>query len=163
MVPPFFCIIIQYNMMHSDVKISGTNSGIYNILIAVSVFLVFLYVPLVQTVIDGKVVESFTVAENIDKDSGGFYLFLIFLMAAAILVIGILKITLSKIFQHFVVSVVDFYYSLGFCVGLILMVVALSSQNTGTSYWGHEIRQMMGIGPYLLIFCSLTYFVAASG
>ena len=83
MVPPFFCIIIQYNMMHSDVKISGTNSGIYNILIAVSVFLVFLYVPLVQTVIDGKVVESFTVAENIDKDSGGFYLFLIFLMAAA--------------------------------------------------------------------------------
>ena len=65
-------------MMHSDVKISGTNSGIYNILIAVSVFLVFLYVPLVQTVIDGKVVESFTVAENIDKDSGGFYLFLIF-------------------------------------------------------------------------------------
>ena len=60
----FFCIIIQYNMMHSDVKISGTNSGIYNILIAVSVFLVFLYVPLVQTVIDGKVVESFTVAEN---------------------------------------------------------------------------------------------------
>lgn len=25
-------------MMHSDVKISGTNSGIYNILIAVSVF-----------------------------------------------------------------------------------------------------------------------------
>lgn len=163
MVPPFFCIIIQYNMMHSDVKISGTNSGIYNILIAVSVFLVFLYVPLVQTVIDGKVVESFTVAENIDKDSGGFYLFLIFLMAAAILVIGILKITLSKIFQHFVVSVVDFYYSLGFCVGLILMVVALSSQNTGTSYWGHEIRQMMGIGPYLLIFCSLTYFVAALG
>lgn len=150
-------------MMHSDVKISGTNSGIYNILIAVSVFLVFLYVPLVQTVIDGKVVESFTVAENIDKDSGGFYLFLIFLMAAAILVIGILKITLSKIFQHFVVSVVDFYYSLGFCVGLILMVVALSSQNTGTSYWGHEIRQMMGIGPYLLIFCSLTYFVAALG
>ena len=95
-------------MMHSDVKISGTNSGIYNILIAVSVFLVFLYVPLVQTVIDGKVVESFTVAENIDKGSGGFYLFLIFLMAAAILVIGILKITLSKIFQHFVVSVVDF-------------------------------------------------------
>lgn len=150
-------------MMHSDVKISGTNSGIYNILIAVSVFLVFLYVPLVQTVIDGKVVESFTVAENIDKDSGGFYLFLIFLMAAAILVIGILKITLSKIFQHFVVSVVDFYYSLGFCVGLILMTVALSSQNTGTSYWGHEIRQMMGIGPYLLIFCSLTYFVAALG
>jgi len=150
-------------MMHSDVKISGTNSGIYNILIAVSVFLVFLYVPLVQTVIDGKVVESFTVAENIDKDSGGFYLFLIFLMAAAILVIGILKITLSKIFQHFVVSVVDFYYSLGFCVGLILMVVALSSQNTGTSYWGHEIRQMMGIGPYLLMFCSLTYFVAALG
>lgn len=150
-------------MMHSDVKISGTNSGIYNILIAVSVFLVFLYVPLVQTVIDGKVVESFTVAENIDKDSGGFYLFLIFLMAAAILVIGILKITLSKIFQHFVVSVVDFYYSLGFCVGLILMVVALSSQNIGTSYWGHEIRQMMGIGPYLLIFCSLTYFVAALG
>ena len=150
-------------MMHSDVKISGTNSGIYNILIAVSVFLVFLYVPLVQTVIDGKVVESFTVAENIDKGSGGFYLFLIFLMAAAILVIGILKITLSKIFQHFVVSVVDFYYSLGFCVGLILMVVALSSQNTGTSYWGHEIRQMMGIGPYLLIFCSLTYFVAALG
>lgn len=150
-------------MMHSDVKISGTNSGIYNILIAVSVFLVFLYVPLVQTVIDGKVVESFTVAENIDKDSGGFYLFLIFLMAAAILVIGILKITLSKIFQHFVVSVVDFYYSLGFCVGLILMVVALSSQNTGTSYLGHEIRQMMGIGPYLLIFCSLTYFVAALG
>lgn len=150
-------------MMHSDVKISGTNSGIYNILIAVSVFLVFLYVPLVQTVIDGKVVESFTVAENIDKGSGGFYLFLIFLMAAAILVIGILKITLSKIFQHFVVSVVDFYYSLGFCVGLILMVVALSSQNTGTSYWGHEIRQMMGIWPYLLIFCSLTYFVAALG
>lgn len=150
-------------MMHSDVKISGTNSGIYNILIAVSVFLVFLYVPLVQTVIDGKVVESFTVAENIDKDSGGFYLFLIFLMAAAILVIGILKITLSKIFQHFVVSVVDFYYSLGFCVGLILMVVALSSQNTGTSLLGHEIRQMMGIGPYLLIFCSLTYFVAALG
>lgn len=150
-------------MMHSDVKISGTNSGIYNILIAVSVFLVFLYVPLVQTVIDGKVVESFTVAENIDKDSGGFYLFLIFLMAAAILVIGILKITLSKIFQHFVVSVVDFYYSLGFCVGLILMVVALSSQNTGTSYWGMKIRQMMGIGPYLLIFCSLTYFVAALG
>lgn len=150
-------------MMHSDVKISGTNSGIYNILIAVSVFLVFLYVPLVQTVIDGKVVESFTVAENIDKDSGGFYLFLIFLMAAAILVIGILKITLSKIFQHFVVSVVDFYYSLGFCVGLILMTVALSSQNTGTSYWGHEIRQMMGIGPFLLIFCSLTYFVAALG
>lgn len=149
-------------MMHSDVKISGTNSGIYNILIAVSVFLVFLYVPLVQTVIDGKVVESFTVAENIDKDSGGFYLFLIFLMAAAILVIGILKITLSKIFQHFVVSVVDFYYSLGFCVGLILMVVALSSQNTGTSYWGMK-RQMMGIGPYLLIFCSLTYFVAALG
>lgn len=150
-------------MMHSDVKISGTNSGIYNILIAVSVFLVFLYVPLVQTVIDGKVVESFTVAENIDKDSGGFYLFLIFLMAAAILVIGILKITLSKIFQHFVVSVVDFYYSLGFCVGLILMVVALSSQNTGTVLLGHEIRQMMGIGPYLLIFCSLTYFVAALG
>lgn len=149
-------------MMHSDVKISGTNSGIYNILIAVSVFLVFLYVPLVQTVIDGKVVESFTVAENIDKDSGGFYLFLIFLMAAAILVIGILKITLSKIFQHFVVSVVDFYYSLGFCVGLILMVVALSSQNTGVLL-GHEIRQMMGIGPYLLIFCSLTYFVAALG
>ena len=100
-------------MMHSDVKISGTNSGIYNILIAVSVFLVFLYVPLVQTVIDGKVVESFTVAENIDKGSGGFYLFLIFLMAAAILVIGILKITLSKIFQHFVVSVVDFYHDLG--------------------------------------------------
>nr|WP_303213374.1 energy transducer TonB [Bacteroides intestinalis] len=150
-------------MMHSDVKISGTNSGIYNILIAVSVFLVFLYVPLVQTVIDGKVVESFTVAENIDKGSGGFYLFLIFLMAAAILVIGILKITLSKIFQHFVVSVVDFYCSLGLCVGLILMVVVLSSQNTGTSYWGHEIRQMMGIGPYLLIFCSLTYFVAALG
>lgn len=150
-------------MMHSDVKISGTNSGIYNILIAVSVFLVFLYVPLVQTVIDGKVVESFTVAENIDKDSGGFYLFLIFLMAAAILVIGILKITLSKIFQHFVVSVVDFYYSLGFCVGLILMVVALSSQNNRDVLLGHEIRQMMGIGPYLLIFCSLTYFVAALG
>lgn len=149
-------------MMHSDVKISGTNSGIYNILIAVSVFLVFLYVPLVQTVIDGKVVESFTVAENIDKDSGGFYLFLIFLMAAAILVIGILKITLSKIFQHFVVSVVDFYYSLGFCVGLILMVVALSSQYRDVLL-GHEIRQMMGIGPYLLIFCSLTYFVAALG
>lgn len=150
-------------MMHSDVKISGTNSGIYNILIAVSVFLVFLYVPLVQTVIDGKVVESFTVAENIDKDSGGFYLFLIFLMAAAILVIGILKITLSKIFQHFVVSVVDFYCSLGLCVGFILMTVVLSSQDTGTSYWGHEIKQMMGIGPYLLIFCSLTYFVAALG
>lgn len=150
-------------MMHSDVKISGTNSGIYNILIAVSVFLVFLYVPLVQTVIDGKVVESFTVAENIDKDSGGFYLFLIFLMAAAILVIGILKITLSKIFQHFVVSVVDFYYSLGFCVGLILMVVALSSQKYRDVLLGHEIRQMMGIGPYLLIFCSLTYFVAALG
>ena len=150
-------------MMHSDVKISGTNSGIYNILIAVSVFLVFLYVPLVQTVIDGKVVESFTVAENIDKGSGGFYLFLIFLMAAAILVIGILKITLSKIFQHFVVSVVDFYCSLGLCVGFILMTVVLSSQDTGTSYWGHEIKQMIGIGPYLLIFCSLTYFVAALG
>lgn len=149
-------------MMHSDVKISGTNSGIYNILIAVSVFLVFLYVPLVQTVIDGKVVESFTVAENIDKDSGGFYLFLIFLMAAAILVIGILKITLSKIFQHFVVSVVDFYYSLGFCVGLILMVVALLPKYRDVLL-GHEIRQMMGIGPYLLIFCSLTYFVAALG
>nr|WP_233564191.1 energy transducer TonB [Bacteroides sp. AM16-24] len=150
-------------MMHSDVKISGTNSGIYNILIAVSVFLVFLYVPLVQTVIDGKVVESFTVAENIDKGSGGFYLFLIFLMAAAILVIGILKITLSKIFQHFVVSVVDFYYSLGLCVGFILMTVVLSSQDTGTSYWGHEIKQMIGIGPYLLTFCSLAYFAAALG
>ncbi|WP_353957550.1 TonB family protein [uncultured Bacteroides sp.] len=150
-------------MMHSDVKISGTNSGIYNILIAVSVFLVFLYVPLVQTVIDGKVVESFTVAENIDKDSGGFYLFLIFLMAAAILVIGILKITLSKIFQHFVVSVVDFYCSLGLCVGFILMTVVLSSQDTGTSYWGHEIKQMIGIGPYLLTFCSLAYFAAALG
>lgn len=150
-------------MMHSDVKISGTNSGIYNILIAVSVFLVFLYVPLVQTVIDGKVVESFTVAENIDKDSGGFYLFLISLMAAAILVIGILKITLSKIFQHFVVSVVDFYCSLGLCVGFILMTVVLSSQDTGTSYWGHEIKQMIGIGPYLLTFCSLAYFVAALG
>lgn len=149
--------------MHSDVKISGTNSGIYNILIAVSVFLVFLYVPLVQTVIDGKVVESFTVAENIDKDSGGFYLFLIFLMAAAILVIGILKITLSKIFQHFVVSVVDFYCSLGLCVGFILMTVVLSSQDTGTSYWGHEIKQMIGIGPYLLTFCSLAYFAAALG
>lgn len=150
-------------MMHSDVKISGTNSGIYNILIAVSVFLVFLYVPLVQTVIDGKVVESFTVAENIDKGSGGFYLFLIFLMAAAILVIGILKITLSKIFQHFVVSVVDFYCSLGLCVGFILMTVVLSSQDTGTSYWGHEIKQMIGIGPYLLTFCSLAYFAAALG
>ncbi len=150
-------------MMHSDVKISGTNSGIYNILIAVSVFLVFLYVPLVQTVIDGKVVESFTVAENIDKGSGGFYLFLISLMAAAILVIGILKITLSKIFQHFVVSVVDFYCSLGLCVGFILMTVVLSSQDTGTSYWGHEIKQMIGIGPYLLTFCSLAYFAAALG
>lgn len=150
-------------MMHSDVKISGTNSGIYNILIAVSVFLVFLYVPLAQTVIDGKVVESFTVAENIDKGSGGFYLFLIFLMAAAILVIGILKITLSKIFQHFVVSVVDFYCSLGLCVGFILMTVVLSSQDTGTSYWGHEIKQMIGIGPYLLTFCSLAYFAAALG
>lgn len=150
-------------MMHSDVKISGTNSGIYNILIAVSVFLVFLYVPLVQTVIDGKVVESFTVAENIDKGSGGFYLFLIFLMAAAILVIGILKITLSKIFQHFVVSVVDFYCSLGLCIGFILMTVVLSSQDTGTSYWGHEIKQMIGIGPYLLTFCSLAYFAAALG
>ena len=150
-------------MMHSDVKISGTNSGIYNILIAVSVFLVFLYVPLVQTVIDGKVVESFTVAENIDKGSGGFYLFLIFLMAAAILVIGILKITLSKIFQHFVVSVVDFYCSLGLCVGFILMTVVLSSQDTGTPYWGHEIKQMIGIGPYLLTFCSLAYFAAALG
>lgn len=150
-------------MMHSDVKISGTNSGIYNILVAVSVFLVFLYVPLVQTVIDGKVVESFTVAENIDKGSGGFYLFLIFLMAAAILVIGILKITLSKIFQHFVVSVVDFYCSLGLCVGFILMTVVLSSQDTGTSYWGHEIKQMIGIGPYLLTFCSLAYFAAALG
>lgn len=150
-------------MMHSDVKISGTNSGVYNILIAVSIFLVFLYVPLVQTVIDGNVVESFTVAENIDKDSGGFYLFLISLMAAAILVIGILKITLSKIFQHFVVSVVDFYCSLGLCVGFILMTVVLSSQDTGTSYWGHEIKQMIGIGPYLLTFCSLAYFVAALG
>lgn len=84
-------------------------------------------------------------------------------MAAAILVIGILKITLSKIFQHFVVSVVDFYCSLGLCVGFILMTVVLSSQDTGTSYWGHEIKQMIGIGPYLLIFCSLTYFVAALG
>ena len=36
-------------MMHSDVKISGTNSGIYNILIAVSVFLVFLYVAFIYS------------------------------------------------------------------------------------------------------------------
>ena len=84
-------------------------------------------------------------------------------MAAAILVIGILKITLSKIFQHFVVSVVDFYCSLGLCVGFILMTVVLSSQDTGTSYWGHEIKQMIGIGPYLLTFCSLAYFAAALG
>lgn len=149
--------------MYSDIKISGTNSGVYNILVAIFVFLVFLYVPLVQTVVDGKVVESFTVADNIDQNSGGFYLFLLILIAAAIFAIGVLKIVLSKVFQHFVVSVVDFYCSLGLCVGFILMTVVLSSQDTGTSYWGHEIKQMIGIGPYLLTFCSLAYFVAALG
>lgn len=157
----FFCIIIQYNMMHSDVKMPKSSSGICNILIAVLVFLIFLFAPLAQTVVNGEVLESFTVAENIDKGSGGFYLFLIFLMIVPVLVLGILKLKLPKVFQHFVVSVVDFYYSFSFCIGLVLMAFALGSQNAETSYWGHEVRQEMGIGPILLVLCSLPYFVTA--
>ena len=157
----FFCIIIQYNMMHSDVKMPKNSSGICNILIAVLVFLIFLFAPLAQTVVNGEILESFTVAENIDKGSGGFYLFLIFLMIVPVLVLGILKLKLPKVFQHFVVSVVDFYYSFSFCIGLVLMAFALGSQNAETSYWGHEVRQEMGIGPILLALCSLPYFVTA--
>lgn len=148
-------------MMHSDVKMPKNSSGICNILIAVLVFLIFLFAPLAQTVVNGEVLESFTVAENIDKGSGGFYLFLIFLMIVPVLVLGILKLKLPKVFQHFVVSVVDFYYSFSFCIGLVLMAFALGSQNAETSYWGHEVRQEMGIGPILLVLCSLPYFVTA--
>lgn len=148
-------------MMHSDVKMPKSSSGICNILIAVLVFLIFLFAPLAQTVVNGEVLESFTVAENIDKGSGGFYLFLISLMIVPVLVLGILKLKLPKVFQHFVVSVVDFYYSFGFCIGLVLMAFALGSQNAETSYWGHEVRQEMGIGPILLVLCSLPYFVTA--
>ena len=148
-------------MMHSDVKMPKSSSGICNILIAVLVFLIFLFAPLAQTVVNGEVLESFTVAENIDKGSGGFYLFLIFLMIVPVLVLGILKLKLPKVFQHFVVSVVDFYYSFSFCIGLVLMAFALGSQNAETSYWGHEVRQEMGIGPILLVLCSLPYFVTA--
>ena len=54
-------------MMHSDVKMPKSSSGICNILIAVLVFLIFLFAPLAQTVVNGEVLESFTVAENIDK------------------------------------------------------------------------------------------------
>lgn len=147
--------------MHSDVKMPKSSSGICNILIAVLVFLIFLFAPLAQTVVNGEVLESFTVAENIDKGSGGFYLFLIFLMIVPVLVLGILKLKLPKVFQHFVVSVVDFYYSFSFCIGLVLMAFALGSQNAETSYWGHEVRQEMGIGPILLVLCSLPYFVTA--
>lgn len=148
-------------MMHSDVKMPKNSSGICNILIAVLVFLIFLFAPLAQTVVNGEVLESFTVAENIDKGSDGFYLFLIFLMIVPVLVLGILKLKLPKVFQHFVVSVVDFYYSFSFCIGLVLMAFALGSQNAETSYWGHEVRQEMGIGPILLVLCSLPYFVTA--
>lgn len=148
-------------MMHSDVKMPKNSSGICNILIAVLVFLIFLFAPLAQTVVNGEILESFTVAENIDKGSGGFYLFLIFLMIVPVLVLGILKLKLPKVFQHFVVSVVDFYYSFSFCIGLVLMAFALGSQNAETSYWGHEVRQEMGIGPILLALCSLPYFVTA--
>ena len=148
-------------MMHSDVKMPKSSSGICNILIAVLVFLIFLFAPLAQTVVNGEVLESFTVAENIDKGSGGFYLFLIFLMIVPVLVLGILKLKLPKVFQHFVVSVVDFYYSFSFCIGLVLMAFALGSQNAETSYWGHEVRREMGIGPILLVLCSLPYFVTA--
>lgn len=148
-------------MMHSDVKMPKSSSGICNILIAVLVFLIFLFAPLAQTVVNGEVLESFTVAENIDKGSGGFYLFFIFLMIVPVLVLGILKLKLPKVFQHFVVSVVDFYYSFSFCIGLVLMAFALGSQNAETSYWGHEVRQEMGIGPILLVLCSLPYFVTA--
>ena len=148
-------------MMHSDVKMPKSSSGICNILIAVLVFLIFLFAPLAQTVVNGEVLESFTVAENIDKGSGGFYLFLIFLMIVPVLVLGILKLKLPKVFQHFVVSVVDFYYSVSFCIGLVLVAFALGSQNAETSYWGHEVRQEMGIGPILLVLCSLPYFVTA--
>lgn len=148
-------------MMHSDVKMPKSSSGICNILIAVLVFLIFLFAPLAQTVVNGEVLESFTVAENIDKGSGGFYLFLIFLMIVPVLVLGILKLKLPKVFQHFVVSVVDFYYSFSFSIGLVLMAFALGSQNAETSYWGHEVRQEMGIGPILLVLCSLPYFVTA--
>lgn len=148
-------------MMHSDVKMPKSSSGICNILIAVLVFLIFLFAPLAQTVVNGEVLESFTVAENIDKGSGGFYLFLIFLMIVPVLVLGILKLKLPKVFQHFVVSVVDFYYSFSFCIGLVLMAFVLGSQNAETSYWGHEVRQEMGIGPILLVLCSLPYFVTA--
>lgn len=148
-------------MMHSDVKTSSTGAGIINILLAVFVFLIFLFVPLVHTVVNGRVVESFTVAENINKDSGGFYVFLIFLMSAVMLVIGILKITLSQVFRHFVVSVVDFYYSLGLFIGIFFMVVAFGSQSGGTSNWGYEMKQEIGMGPVLLLVCSLAYFVTA--
>ena len=55
----------------------------------------------------------------------------------------------------------DFYYSFSFCIGLVLMAFALGSQNAETSYWGHEVRQEMGIGPILLVLCSLPYFVTA--
>ena len=82
-------------------------------------------------------------------------------MIVPVLVLGILKLKLPKVFQHFVVSVVDFYYSFSFCIGLVLMAFALGSQNAETSYWGHEVRQEMGIGPILLVLCSLPYFVTA--
>lgn len=150
-------------MIHSDVKIPGSNSGICNILMAIPIFLIFLFAPLAYTVVNKEVLESFTVAENIDKDSGGVYLFLISLMVVTILVLGILKLTLRKVFQHFVVSVVDFYYSLSLCIGFILMSIALSSQITETFHRGYEIKQMMGAGPILLILCSFIYFITTLG
>lgn len=133
-------------MIHSNVKMLRNTYGILDLVFFILIICVFFLVPVAKTTVNGEVTESFTVFSKLGRNENIAPLIIPVLFFVLFPIIGVLKISLQKVFSQFVVEVIHFYAMLsgflGFMAGTSVMAQSVQSS---TSFLGYEVSQSLGL------------------
>ena len=92
-------------MKHSNVQISMSSYGIFDVVLSLLSVMVFFFVPVFSVVVNGKVFEHKTIISMMASSTTSYEIIPAIFFFAIIFVIGFLNISLHKVFHLFVLSV----------------------------------------------------------
>lgn len=146
-------------MKHSNVQISMSSYGIFDVVLSLLSVMVFFFVPVFSVVVNGKVFEHKTIISMMASSTTSYEIIPAIFFFAIIFVIGFLKISLHKVFHLFVLSVIHLYFMFSFFISFIFITYGLIDQIQTTTFWGNEFSRTLGFCFPILIFIYLAGFV----
>lgn len=146
-------------MKHSNVQISMSSYGIFDVVLSLLSVMVFFFVPVFSTAVNGEVLEHKTTISMIASSTNSYEIIPVIFFFAIIFVIGFLKISLHKVFHLFVLSVIHLYFMFTFLVSFIFITYGLIDQIQTATFWGNEFSRTLGFCFPILIFIYWAGFV----